>query len=203
MNSKGELFTAYLSVLKDALKMVGGTAFFRKRELFDAGLDFPGVNAEMSPVETCRALEEFSCQDVEVLLDYTLENSCDYCDTEEGKEFSVYILGLYLKDDKVLMDGFAVDTECNIYTFSKRDLSTMGWIDLTRFLFLLSVKTTLGIQLLGRSPKRKNEVSQLWAIVDGRAYCLTAKDQGVSLRTVYSGLIKQVKAYLKVFSLRS
>ena len=74
MNSKGELFTAYLSVLKDALKMVGGTAFFRKRELFEAGLDFPGVNAEMSPVETCRALEEFSCQDVEALLDYTLEN---------------------------------------------------------------------------------------------------------------------------------
>ena len=148
-------------------------------------------------------MEEFSSQDVEALLDYILDTSCDYCDTEEDKEFSVYILGLYLKDDKVLMDAFAVDTECNIYTFSKRDLSTMGWIDLTRFLFLLSVKTTLGIQLLGRSPKRKNEVSQLWAIVDGRAYCLTAKDEGVSFRTVYSGLIKQVKAYLKVFSLRS
>ena len=203
MKDKGNIFIAQLMVLKDALEMVGGTALFKKRELFEAGLTYPAINAQMSVMDTHKALGEFVSEDVEILLDYTKQKVWDYCDTEEGNEVNVYILGLYVKDGKVLMDGFAVDRECEIYTYSKRDLSTMGWIDLNPILNLLSVKTALGIQLLSRSPKRKNESAQFWAIVDGRAYPLDVKNpEGVSFRALYSGLIKHVKAYLKDLCLR-
>lgn len=198
MKDKGNIFIAQLMVLKDALEMVGGTALFKKRELFEAGLTYPAINAQMSVMDTHKALGEFVSEDVESLLDYTKQKMCDYCDTEEGNEVNVYILGLYVNDGKVLMDGFAVDRECEIYTYSKRDLSTMGWIDLNPFLNLLSVKTTLGIKLLGRSPKRKNESEQFWAIVDGRAYRLVAKDDRTfTLSVLYRGLINHINSYFK------
>lgn len=202
MKDKGCMFIAYLNILKEALQMVSGTAFFHKRELLDAGLTFPEINANMSVMDTYKALSEFESNDVEGLLDYTKEKECDYCDTEEGNEVSVYILGLYLKDGKVLMDGFAVDRECEIYTYSKRDLSTMGWVDLIPFLNLLSVKNTLGIQLLGRSPKRKNESAQLWAIVDGRAYRLVPNGgRSYSLRDLYRGMIKHMRYFFKLYGI--
>lgn len=198
MKDKGRMFIAYLNILKEALQMVGGTALFKKRELYEAGLTYPEINAQMSVMDTYKALEKLVSEDVEGLLDYTKEKVCDYCDTEEGNELSVYILGLYLKDGKVLMDGFAVDRECEIYTYSKRDLSTMGWIDLIPLLTMLSVKTTYCVQLLGRSPKRKNESEQFWAIVDGRSYRLVAKDDRTfTLSVLYRGLINHINSYFK------
>lgn len=202
MKDKGSMFIAYLNILKDALQMVGGTAYFHKHELLDSGLTFPEINAQMSVMDTYKTLSDFESNDVEGLLDYTKKKLCDYNDTEEGIEVFVYILALYLKDGNVLMDGFAVDRECEIYTYSKRDLSTMGWVDLIPFLNLLSVKNTLGIQLLGRSPKRKNESAQLWAIVDGRAYRLVPNGgRSYSLRDLYRGLIKHMRSFFKLYGI--
>lgn len=159
--------------------MSGGAAYFRKKDFEEFDIPSPKISACSSEVETYKYLSDWISANYMALAEMLDGQTCDYIDSVES-DLSVYAIGLYLVDGRVLMDALIVDDELNIMCWAKQDILSCEGIDLEAILMALDVKVTYAVRLLERKPKRKDETALQWAVADGHLYRLS-QNTGVAL----------------------
>ena len=196
MNNKENIRSANFSIIKDALAMSGGAAYFRKKDFEEFDIPSPKISACSSEVETYKYLSDWISANYMALAEMLDGQTCDYIDSVES-DLSVYAIGLYLVDGRVLMDALIVDDELNIMCWAKQDILSFEGIDLEAILMALDVKVSYAVRLLERKPKRKDETALQWAVADGHLYRLS-QNTGValSLKAVKDALAETLKRFI-------
>ena len=196
MSNKENIRSANISIIKDALAIAGGAAYFRRKDFEEFDIPAPKISACSSEAETYKYLSDWISANYMALAEMLDGQACDYIDSVDS-DLSVYVIGLYLVDGRVLMDALIVDDELNILCWAKQDILGFKGIDLDAILKALDVKITYAVRILERKPNRKKELALQWAVADGHVYCLN-QNSGIalSLKAIKDALAETLKRFV-------